>query len=72
LSDEAEALSEQFYNALEPRLGKDGDLEHMADWAGKLHGAVLRIAGLLHAVEGISEKSNPTTQAQADHPARPM
>ncbi len=54
LSQEAEALSEQFYNALEPRLGKDGDLEHMADWAGKLHGAVLRFAGLLHAVEDIS------------------
>lgn len=55
LSDEAESISEQFYNVLEPRLGKDGDLEHMADWAGKLHGAVLRIAGLLHVVEGISE-----------------
>jgi len=54
LSEEAETLSERFYNALEPRLGKDGDLEHMADWAGKLHGAVLRIAGLLHVVEGIS------------------
>jgi hypothetical protein len=54
LSDEAETLSERFYNELEPRLGKDGDLEHMADWAGKLHGAVLRIAGLLHVVEGIS------------------
>jgi hypothetical protein len=54
LSEKAEALSEQFYNELEPRLGKDGDLEHMADWAGKLHGAVLRIAGLLHVVDGIS------------------
>jgi len=54
LSEEAEALSERFYNALEPRLGKDGDLEHMADWAGKLHGAVLRLAGLLHVVEGVS------------------
>jgi len=54
LSDEAEALSERFYNELEPRLGKDGDLEHMADWAGKLHGAVLRLAGLLHVVDGIS------------------
>jgi len=55
LSEEAETLSECFYNALEPRLGKDGDLEHMADWAGKLHGAVLRLAGLLHVVEGISK-----------------
>ena len=54
LSQEAETISEQFYNELEPRLGKDGDLEHMADWAGKLHGEVLRIAGLLHVVGGAS------------------
>jgi hypothetical protein len=54
LSEEAKAISKQFYNELEPRLGKDGDLEHMADWAGKLHGAVLRIAGLLHVVDGTS------------------
>jgi hypothetical protein len=54
LSSEAETISEKFYNELEPRLGKDGDLEHMADWAGKLHGAVLRLAGLLHVVDGVS------------------
>jgi len=54
LSQEAEIISEQFYNELEPRLGKDGDLEHMADWAGKLHGEVLRIAGLLHVVYNAS------------------
>jgi len=55
LSQEADTLSENFFNALEPRLGKDGDLEHMADWAGKHHGAVLRIAGLLHVVESVSK-----------------
>jgi len=55
LSVEAEALSEKFYNELEPRLGKDGDLEYIADWAGKLHGSVLRIAGLLHVVDGVSK-----------------
>ena len=55
LSKEADVLSENFFNELEPRLGKDGDLEHMADWAGKHHGAVLRIAGLLHVAEGVSK-----------------
>jgi len=55
LSPEADALSEQFLNLLEPRLGKNGDLEHMADWAGKHHGSILRIAGLLHVVEGVSK-----------------
>jgi replicative DNA helicase len=34
--------------ALEPRLGEDGDLRHMADWAGKLAGAVARMAALIH------------------------
>ena len=53
LNEYSEALSERFYDELEPRLGKDGDLEHMADWAGKLHGAVLRIAGLIQVVFGV-------------------
>ena len=28
-----------------------GDLETIGDWAGKYHGAVLRIAGVLHVVQ---------------------
>lgn len=40
-----------FQERLEPRLGPDGDLAHMTDWAGKLVGAVARIAGLLHLAE---------------------
>ena len=62
LSAEAETLSEQFYNELEPHLGKDGDLEYMADWAGKLHGLVLRIAGLLHVVDGVSKNGKTFAQ----------
>lgn len=46
LSDEAAALSENFFNDLEPRLVDD--LEEMDDWAGKYHGQVIRIAGILH------------------------
>lgn len=46
LSPEAYQLSVQFAKELEPRL--IDDLEHIADWAGKLHGAVIRIAGVLH------------------------
>ena len=35
--------------AIEPRLDADtGDLGHLADWASKLTGATVRIAGLLH------------------------
>ena len=53
LNEWSESVSERFYNELEPRLGKDGDLEHMADWAGKLNGMVLRLAGLIQVVFGV-------------------
>ena len=46
LSDEAAALSLAFFNDLEPRL--IDDLEEMDDWAGKYHGQVMRIAGIIH------------------------
>ena len=42
-------MSEAFANALEPRLC--GDLADMEGWAGKYHGQVARIAGILHCFE---------------------
>jgi replicative DNA helicase len=45
----------QFADWLEPQLAEDGgELSHIADWASKLRGGVLRIAGLLHMAEYIS------------------
>lgn len=46
LSDEAAALSEEFFNDLEIRLADE--LEDLGDWAGKYHGQVMRIAGIIH------------------------
>jgi replicative DNA helicase len=40
---------------LEPRLGPDGDLFHVRDWASKLVGATVRMAGLLHLADRLSE-----------------
>jgi hypothetical protein len=40
---------------LEPRLGPEGDLGHIADWASKLIGATARIAGLLHLAANLSD-----------------
>jgi replicative DNA helicase len=37
--------------AVEPRFRPGGDLAHMTDWGGKLTGATIRIAGLLHLAE---------------------
>lgn len=50
LSKEATKLSAVFANRLEPRLIKD--LENIAGFAGKLHGAIIRIAGILHLIGG--------------------
>lgn len=49
LSTDANKELENFYNWLEPRLVDE--LDFMADWAGKLVGASLRIAGILHCME---------------------
>jgi hypothetical protein len=41
----------QYAREVETQLRPGGRFEHMTDWAGKLPGAVARIAGLLHCVE---------------------
>jgi hypothetical protein len=46
----AAAVFQSFERRLEPRLGPDGDLEHIADWGSKLAGLVARLAGLFHVV----------------------
>lgn len=46
LSPDADHIREAFQAYIEPKLA--GELEHMSDWAGKLTGAVVRIAALLH------------------------
>lgn len=53
LSPDAERRFDVFVEWLEPQLGEFGDLAHIADWAGKLAGAVARIAGLLHTAKHI-------------------
>lgn len=49
LSIEAQAVSREWFQRLEP-MHVD-ELADMGDWSGKLHGATLRIAGLLHCME---------------------
>ncbi len=51
LTAEARERLIAFRESLEPRLGRGGDLSHVADWAGKLAGATGRIAALLHLSE---------------------
>lgn len=49
LSAEAHTLRLEYAAHVEQRLG--GEWEHMRDWGGKLVGAMLRIAALIHAAE---------------------
>lgn len=46
LSPEAHRESKRFFEALEPRLLDD--LEEIEEWAGKYHGQIMRIAGIIH------------------------
>jgi hypothetical protein len=48
LSADANARVLQLEAELEPHLAREGSLGHIADWASKLTGATVRIAGLLH------------------------
>ena len=63
LSPGAAQLIEAFEKQLEPRLGMGGDLSAVADWAGKLSGAVARIAALLHIIEGGSYRDGAEVAA---------
>ena len=51
LSHEADALRSSFQSEVEPRLGIDGDLHIIGDWANKLVGSVCRLAGVLHVAD---------------------
>lgn len=55
LSKKTYELSAKFATKLEPHL--IDKLEGIADFAGKLHGAVLRIAGILHLIEGKANRA---------------
>jgi hypothetical protein len=48
LSRDADDALEDFEREMEPKLHPLGELAHMTDWASKLAGAVIRVAGLLH------------------------
>jgi replicative DNA helicase len=55
LDPRAAAALDAFRTAHEPRCGPDGDLASIKGWANKLPGAAVRIAGLLHLAEHLSD-----------------
>ncbi|MBK9314629.1 MAG: DUF3987 domain-containing protein [Acidobacteria bacterium] len=51
LSKDADDYLAAFEEEIEPMLGEDGDLAFIGDWGGKLAGATVRLAGILHLAE---------------------
>ena len=58
LSPEASQRFHGFAAWLEPQLAPSGELGAIADWAGKLAGGVVRIAGTLHLAEHADHASS--------------
>jgi hypothetical protein len=51
LSERAYACWVRLHDALEEEMGRDGAFHGFTDWAGKLCGQVVRVAGILHMAE---------------------
>jgi len=50
-SKEADDLLASFEEEIEPMLGSEGELSYIGDWGGKLAGATVRIAAILHLAQ---------------------
>lgn len=50
-SNEADDLLATFEEEIEPMLGNEGELSYIGDWGGKLAGATVRIAAILHLAQ---------------------
>ncbi len=59
LSNEAYQLWVAFAQSVESELGDGGELHNITDWAGKLPGQAIRIAGLYH----VAQSNNPVTES---------
>jgi len=53
----------EFDRRVEARLGPAGELAHLSGWAGKLVGATVRIAGLIHAFSRETEGAPITVES---------
>jgi len=51
LNGAADALRLDYARQIERKLGPNGELAHVRSWAGKIVGATVRIAGLLHLLQ---------------------
>jgi ribosomal protein L9 len=58
--DGGEAVYVSFFDEIEPQLTpEDGELSFMGDWAGKLPGQMVRLAGLIHCIAAFEKGRDP-------------
>lgn len=66
ISPSSTILLRDFLAWIEPHLGEDGAFGSFADWAGKLAGAALRVAGLLHIAAQIGSQNEISAETLGD------
>jgi hypothetical protein len=64
-SPAADSVLQEFENWLEPQLASGQELSHLAGWANKLAGAVVRISGILHLADHANMINAITTPISA-------
>lgn len=62
ISTSSTILLDRFLTWIEPHLGEQGAFGGFADWAGKLTGAALRVAGLLHVAAQVGSHNSHNSQ----------
>ncbi|PTV98627.1 uncharacterized protein DUF3987 [Halanaerobium saccharolyticum] len=62
MTREAKEIFYNFEEDIERRMGPEGDLNNMVDWAGKLKGNLARVAGIFHLASKINPKTGQASQ----------
>ena len=69
-SDQGFEVYRKLFDLIEPQLTPDvGELEYMADWAGKLPGQMARLAGLLHCINAFERNQDPLERLISENEA---
>ncbi|MCY4419641.1 MAG: DUF3987 domain-containing protein [Gammaproteobacteria bacterium] len=56
ISNDALSVHHEFALAIEKEFRPEGRLEHFKDWGGKISGAAIRMAGVLHGIKHAHER----------------
>lgn len=68
LSDGADKVCQEFFEWLEPQL--IAELNDIRDWASKLHGTTMRIAGILHCIDNNGLGDSTISKQMMDNACR--